>query len=399
MNDEPEDRWLHDWSDVPGFGSGPAVATLERDGPDGWTPIDMSTVFSGNFQRPKATLGRRTDGIRLLYPGREHVISAEPESAKTWFICYVVADVLNEGGTVLYIDFEDDEGTIGMRTHWMGAPVKTLCDESRYRYVRPDSPITFDRYVQLLNFGTGDTPQGPTLVVLDGTTESYGLHGWDISDNNDPPKWRNTYVKPALRAGAATFGSDHVIKNREGRNGYAIGAQHKKAGLTGVLYELQVDQPFGIGKRGKARLIINKDRNGDLRQHGIDEGKATYFGDLVLDATAGEHEAPKLWLFPPRAEGEELDGGSAAYDPMLEKVDLIRAALRHRGPILARDLRSAVEGRGADIDRAVQFMLNQDMLHEGELLKGNARKRHLPGQCEPGMKCYVPPVPKLGVAA
>src|SRR5204862_975383 len=97
-----------------------------------------------------------------------------------------------------------------------------------------------DRYVQLLNFGTDETPQGPTLVVLDGTTEGYGLHGWDISDNNDSPKWRNAYIKPALRAGAATLGSDHVVKSRENRNGYAIGAQHKKAGLTGVLYELQV---------------------------------------------------------------------------------------------------------------------------------------------------------------
>jgi len=163
------------------------------------------------------------------------------------------------------------------------------------------------------------------------------------------------------------------VKSRENRNGYAIGAQHKKAGLTGVLYELQVEQPFGIGKRGKARLIINKDRNGDLRQHGVDEGKATYFGDLVLDATAGELEVPKLWLSPPTAEAGE--DSAPAYDPMLEKVDLIRAALRKRGPLLARDLRSAIEGRGADIDRAVQFMLNQNMLHEGEMLKGNARKR------------------------
>jgi hypothetical protein len=355
--------------------------------PDGWTPIDMSTVFDGNFQRPKATLGRRTDGVPLLYPGREHVVSAEPESAKTWFICYIAADVLNCGGRVLYLDFEDDEGTIGMRIHWMGANVKTLCDLGKFRYLRPDSPITPDRYIQLLNFGTDDDPIGPTLVVLDGTTEGYGLHGWDIADNNDSPKWRNTYVKPALKAGAATLGSDHVVKNREARGGYAIGAQHKKAGLTGVLYELQVEQPFGLGKRGRARLLINKDRNGDLRRHGIDEGKATYFADLVLDATAGEMESPRLWLYPAASEADNASG-DVEMDPVVQRSLLVEQVLRLRGPLSAKDLRDAVPGRATDTDKAVQSMLNLGTLHEGVMVKGPAKLRHLPGQCAEGMACF-----------
>lgn len=359
----------------------------------------MSKVFSGDFERPKATLGRRSDGVSLLYPGREHVVSAEPESAKTWFICRVVADVLDAGGYVVYVDFEDDEGTIGMRTHWLGTHIKTLCDQSRYRYVRPDKPVTFDRYIRLLNFGDLVNPIGPTLVVLDGTTEGYGLHGWDISDNSDSPKWRNTYIKPVLRAGGATLGSDHVIKDKERRGGYAIGAQHKKAGLTGVLFELQVVEPFGIGLRGRSKLYINKDRNGDLRQHGITEGKSTYFADLVLDATAGDTEVPKLWLFPPRAEGDEVSGAADDLDPKVARMREVEQVLRLRGPLSAKDLRDAVPGRSTETDKAVQSMLNLGTLHDGAMLRSPKRLRHLPGQCEEGMRCYVAPGASLGIAA
>jgi hypothetical protein len=381
--------WVNDWTaefpegatDAPT----PAVPTADED--DGWDPIDMAKVFSGDFSRPKATLGRREDGIALIYAAKEHVVSAEPESAKTWFMCKVASDVLETGGTVAYIDFEDDELTIGMRTHWLGSAVQVLCNKERFRYVRPVKAVTWDRYLRLLNFGTDEEPQGPTIVIIDGTTEGYGLHGWDILDNKDAPKWRQTYIKPALAVGAATLASDHVVKNRDARNGFAIGAQHKKAGLTGVLYELQVLEPFGIGMRGKAKLIINKDRNGDLRQHGITEGKATYFADLVLDATAGELECPKLWLFPPQGDEGE-GGGSVEPDPIVLKARAIEHILTNRGPMLARDLRSAIEGRGSDVDRAVQYMLNLGTLHEGKMLRGNARLRHLPNQCREGMECF-----------
>ncbi len=367
---------------------GPPASPEEPESDGGWTPVDMSTVFSGNFTRPRATLGKRHDGVHLLYPGREHVVSAEPESAKTWLVCLIVADVLREGGHVLYIDFEDDEGTIGMRSHWLGAQIKTLCDPSRFRYIRPEEGVTFDRYVRVLNFGTDDEPVPPTLVVLDGTTEGYGLHGWDIKENGDSPKWRNTYVKPALRAGAATLATDHVVKNADARGGYAIGAQHKKAGLTGALFELRVQEPFGIGMRGRSKLYLNKDRTGDLRQHGVTEGKATYFGDLVLDATDVEG-CPQAWLFPPNVEGEEVDGAGSELDPKVVRMREVEQVLRLRGPLNARDLRNAIPGRGSEIDKAVQSMLNLGTLHDGEMVKGPAKLRHLPGQCREGMKCFA----------
>ena len=254
-----------------------------------------------------------------------------------------------------YVDFEDDENGIGSR---------------------------------LLDFN-GD---GPTLVVLDGVTEGYGLHGWKIDGNDDSPKWRRGYVKPATRTGAAVLSSDHVVKNKENRNGFAIGAQHKKAGLTGVLFGLENVTPFGRGLLGRSRLLIYKDRPAGLRQHGVrtDDGW-THFADLVVDGRNDglTLDGPDPVLLEIRPPVQAADGGQDDVAAKLrEVIDRIKDVLTARGALTARDLRAAVRGRAKEIDEAVQYMITAGELHEGEMIKGSAKRRHLPDQCAEGFKCF-----------
>src|SRR5512133_372292 len=273
--------------------------TEAEDEDDSWTPVDLGAVLDGTFERVQATIGHRNDDVAVLYPGKEHSVIGEPETGKGWLLLHVAADEITRGGRVLYIDFEDDEGTVVGRLHReLGVPADDI--KARFFYVRPDSP-GIQRYGRLLE--TTD----PALVVLDGVTEGYGLHGWQIKENDDSPKWRTAFVKPAMRRGAATLSTDHVVKNGEARNGYAIGGQHKKAGLTGVLFELINVQPFGKGMRGKSKLVIHKDRNGDLRQHGIPDSKQpriAHFADLYLDATGTDLKLELRPPNPPRDPGD-----------------------------------------------------------------------------------------------
>jgi hypothetical protein len=254
----------------------------DMDEDDSWQPVDLGAVLDGTYERPTASIGHRSDGTALLYPGKEHSVFGEPEAGKGWFILHVAADELARDGTVLYVDFEDDEGTVVGRLHRdLGVPADDI--KARFFYVRPDGPGV-NAYPKLLD------KTNPSLVILDGVTEGYGLHGWQIKENDDSPRWRAAFVKPAMRRGAATLSTDHVVKNKEARNGFAIGGQHKKAGLTGVLFELINLEPFGKGLKGRSRLVIHKDRNGDLRQHGVPDEKnprITVFGDLTLDAREG----------------------------------------------------------------------------------------------------------------
>jgi hypothetical protein len=185
-------------------------AKVQDDEDTTWKPVDLSAVLAGTWTPPQASIGRRSDGVALLYPGQEHAVAAEPEAGKTWLLCQVTADELDDGGRVLYIDFEDDEQEIIGRLLTLGAKPDQLGDMSRFRYVRPAEQIaTSDDaykkiYGRLLDFGQD---QGPTLVVLDGVTEGYGMHGWSIDS-----KRRLAEVAPGVhQAGVAGRGRDPGI--------------------------------------------------------------------------------------------------------------------------------------------------------------------------------------------
>ena len=62
----------------------------------------------GEAKRPEPSVGMaRTDGIRLLYPGKEHSIAAEMEGGKSWIANACAAVELLAGNTVVYIHGEE----------------------------------------------------------------------------------------------------------------------------------------------------------------------------------------------------------------------------------------------------------------------------------------------------
>jgi len=342
-----------------------------------WKPVDVTSVLNGEHSTITASIGEREDGVHLLYPGREHSVASEPEAGKTWLALHIVRAELKAGGRVVYIDFEDDEGGIVGRLVTLGTDHALLADQNRLRYVRPECEPAEQDYESLLAF-PGE--QGPTLVVLDGVTEGYSLFGGEINSQEDAAKWRKVFVKPATHYGAATLSTDHVVKNTDNRGGYAIGAQHKKAGLNGVLFELRAVDPFGKGLVGRSKVLINKDRNGDLRQHGarVKDERAMHFADLVLDATDVD---VSLRLYPPVGS----DGGPAT-DPLGHVKAKVCVALEGRSRT-ARDLRALTRGlcRDTDTDAAALQLQNQGLLCRREYLSKTGRAQlgpwHKVGQC------------------
>ena len=71
-------------------------------------------------------------------------------------------------------------------------------------------------------------------------------------------------TRPLARSGAAVLLVDHLAKNRESGNRFAIGAQAKLAGLDGAAYLLEVEAPFGHGRTGRSRILVAKDRPGHV---------------------------------------------------------------------------------------------------------------------------------------
>jgi AAA domain len=230
-----------------------------------WAPVDLGRVLDGTQPDPSPAILTRTDGRALLYAGRVHALFGEPEACKGWIALTAAAEALGAGARVLYVDFEDTAASVTSRVMALGVARDVI--RERFVYVRPDEPLE--------KAGRGDleaAAAGAVLAVLDGITEALTLHGLDLASNGDVAAWLDLLPRPLARTGAAVLTIDHVVKDRENRGRYAIGAQHKLAGVD-CAYSVHVIEPFGRGRDGKVKITVTKDRPGHVRAF-ADEGRA-----------------------------------------------------------------------------------------------------------------------------
>lgn len=334
------------------------VELSQEPDPSSWHIEDINDVLDGTREPIVPQLASRNDGVKLLYRGKEHAIAGEPESGKTWFALMCVLDILISGGRVTYVDFEDDATTVVGRLLNLGILKDRLRpDAGQFRYVRPEAKPRWGDLQSLLTFPDGVAD----LLVFDGWTEGAGLVGLDIMSQEDITKWRQFMVRPALTMGTAVLTTDHVTKDPDSRGRFSIGAQHKLAGLTGVMFVIEAAQTWGRGEKGRSKVIITKDRNGGLRPHGKHDGKANYthIGDLVGDATSGE--MCNLIMWPPFED--EPEDSEAPPRKIAHIVKQIEKLLRYRAePMSFRGMEAAIEGRQESIRMAISWLEDQGNL-------------------------------------
>lgn len=237
-----------------------------------WAPVDIGPILDGDITTPRATLMRRRDGKLLLYPAAVHSISGEPGCGKTWAALIAGAQEIEDGNPILYIDFEDRAESLVGRLLALGIPADSL--RANLRYTRPGEPLNPTARADLEASLTD-----VNLVIVDGVTEAMTLHSLSLMDNEDVARWLALIPNAIANAGPAVVQIDHVVKNSETRGRYAIGGQHKLAGITGVAYKAIAVRSFGKGCKGISRLVVDKDKHGDVGPTG-----ATV-AELTLDAT------------------------------------------------------------------------------------------------------------------
>lgn len=287
---------------------------------DTWEPMDLSPYLDGTYERPEPAIGvARSDGLRLLYPGKEHSVIGEMESGKSWFSLACVAAELLSNNTVVYVHFEEDDPADTVdRLLLLGVPRYQI--RTQLKFIGPHAPARPDQVAKLAE-------TGPSLVVLDGQNEGMVLHDQGIREEDGAGKFRALMVKPWTAAGAAVLACDHVVKDKETRGRYALGSIHKGNALNGTLIVLENTEPFGRGERGVSRVYVTKDRPGHLRRHGQKTkvpGK-TYMGTLVVDDTRRWRDELDVQWHPPADTAPDAD--AAATDPYAEAKQKILDAL------------------------------------------------------------------------
>lgn len=241
-----------------------------------WQAIDLTDVVNGGTLANPPTILVRDDGHALLYPGKVHTISGEPESGKTWLLLHAVADLITSGQAVLYLDFEDSAESLVARLRALGCPPEAITEN--LAYVRPDAALDDPGRAVL----TAVLTRGVALTVIDGVTEAMALHGYDPLKNNEYAAWFSALPRwiAAHPCACAVSLIDHVPKDEERNRRYALGAQHKLAVIDGAAYMVDIIRPFGVGQHGISRIRISKDKPGRVREHAV--GGA--IGDLHLES-------------------------------------------------------------------------------------------------------------------
>ncbi len=175
------------------------------------------------------------------------------------------------------------------------------------QYIRPEEPLKGNAPA-LADLSMAEQDVRPALVILDGVTEAYSLHGWDINKATDAAEFQKLFG--AFANGTTTVAIDHAGK--DATRG-VVGSQHKRAGLNGAQYEFVPRRREGIGGHSEAEIRVTKDRHGRVRKfapHGL-IGRI-HVGETVRIVAADTYEA---------AFGDEAD----ILVPILQFVE------KHRG--------------------------------------------------------------------
>lgn len=284
-----------------------------------WQPVDLGPILRGEYRRPEPAIGLdRSDGLRLLYPGKEHAVVGEMETGKSWFALACAAVELKAGHHVVYVHFEEADAVDTVeRLQALDVPGGAILDQ--LRFVGPGEPVNAEWLGALLN-------PAPSLVLLDGVNEGMALHEQRIREEDGAAAFRRRLVKPCTAAGAAVLSADHVVKDREKRDRYGLGSIHKGNALTGALIVLENVEPFGRGRKGCSHVFVTKDRPGHLRRHGKPTklpGK-TYMGSLVVDDERTWKDYLELYFAKPTdasgSGGEVRDKQAEADEHVLAVV-------------------------------------------------------------------------------
>lgn len=326
--------------DFDAWGESPPLIEQSRS----WRAVDLSSILAGDFESPKPTVGRRTDGVGMFYAGKVHTIASESEGGKTWLSLSAAIDELLAGQHVIYLDFEDSEIGIVRRLLNLQCPREAILE--RFHYVRPSDAlgagINADDLRHLLQ------THRPTLTVIDGVTEAMTLHGMDPLSNKDIATFGRLLPRQIAETGPAVVCLDHVVKSGENRGRYALGGVHKLNGLDGAAYVLENRKPFGHGLMGISTVKIAKDRPGELRSNGL-PGKEGLFWFADLKLTSHAEGFLEVEVLAPA----ERDGSAVRPTKVMAAICV---ALADKGSMSQRQIEAVVTGKSKTIRDAIALL-------------------------------------------
>jgi hypothetical protein len=195
------------------------------------------------------------------------------------------------------------------------------------------------------------------VAIIDGVAEVLALNAWEENDAADYAAFLNALPRMLERAGVTVVLIDHVSKNPRERGRGGRGSGHKLAGIT-ASFALEVAQPFGRGRIGRAKVRVEKDRIGWLRRvAGV--GQRPVIAELELAAN-DDGSSVAIALHPPTAVA--TDPSAATFDKFrptgyMERISILVEKLP--SPVGVREIRRLVPGSNEHKDTAIARLVEE----------------------------------------
>lgn len=312
-----------------------------------WESVDLKPYLADPHVGPKPGVLRRTDGVALLYPGRVNSLYGESESGKTWIALHAVQQVLDRGGRVVIIDCEDGPTILIQRLRLLAVPDDPVAEQ--IAYINPDAPLgslMVDRWGQPKVSESGKANETaftavldqvqPELILLDGLTVLYSLHGLKPNDAADTERITGWLRRLTNHERRTVLMIDHTSKNTSAGGG-PTGSQHKNAMVQGTaLHVIPLTKPRR-GHLGSMELHIGKDRPGQVREH-LTSDASELIADVSVDSRTEGRVSVRI--DPPDADEVTVDPSTSKYprkdskaakppkeDTLLPDMNAIRSVL------------------------------------------------------------------------
>lgn len=312
-----------------------------------WSPINLALLGEREAVAPTIS--------GLAYPGRRHVWSGPPESAKTLAAYIVSLEHIRAGGTVAVIDFEMGPYDARDRLRDLGA---TPSEFAQLLYIEPDSvKANEDILAHLVSEFT------PTLVVVDAAAGAYELQELDDNKRVDAELFARALINPLWQQGVASIVLDHVTKNGETRGRYAIGSERKIGGAD-VHLGFDAIVPLGRGRTGLVKITTHKDRLGYLPRPRAAE--------LELRSDPTTHRI--AWTFR-EATPDSEDGDT--WKPSVLMVRVSEYLQAQDGAVSRNAIETSVTGKRDYVRQAMDELLAGGYVSEQQGARGSRLLQHV----------------------
>lgn len=232
----------------------PAAATIA------WE--DVAAVARGEYEPMRPTILERTDGQALIYPGLLHWLMGEPGKGKTWVALHLVAEQLQAGRHVIYLDWEGNRQIVGERLTALGVTPDHIAE--LLHYLRPPA---LTRPLMAAIAELAEQHQA-ALCIYDGVAKALARNDFNEDKAPDVLAWLELAVTPITNTGAAALCLDHVVKDKDTRGSWARGSGAKIGEVSGASWMVKPKTPFSRTSAGELELQQTKDREGHVGTDG-----------------------------------------------------------------------------------------------------------------------------------